>query len=53
MMAGNPNLELLVRMAEALGDVREQLVFAGGSATALPITDPAAAPVLNCYGPFG
>lgn len=32
-------------MAEALGDLREQLVFVGGTATALLITDPAAAPV--------
>lgn len=39
------NTELLLRMAEALGDLRERLVFAGGCATALFITDPAAAPV--------
>jgi predicted nucleotidyltransferase len=39
------NTELLVRMAEALGDLRERLVFVGGCATALLITDPAAAPV--------
>jgi predicted nucleotidyltransferase len=32
-------------MAEALGDLRERLVFVGGCATALLITDPAAAPV--------
>src|SRR3989304_1169164 len=41
----DPNTELLVRMAEALGDLRERLVFVGGCATALLITDPAAAPV--------
>src|SRR3972149_1422656 len=40
----DPNTELLVRMAEALGDLRERLVFVGGCATALLITDPAAAP---------
>ena len=39
------NTELLARMAEALGDLREQLVFVGGCATALHITDPAAATV--------
>ncbi len=39
----NPNIELLVRVAEALGDLRERLVFVGGTATALLITDPAAA----------
>jgi len=39
------NTELLSRMAEALGDLRERLVFVGGCATALLMTDPAAAPV--------
>lgn len=39
------NTQLLVRMAEALGELRERLVFVGGCATALLITDPAAAPV--------
>ena len=39
------NTELLSRMAEALGDLRERLVFVGGCATALLVTDPAAAPV--------
>jgi hypothetical protein len=41
----DPNVELLIRIAEALGDLRERLVFVGGCATALLITDPAAAPV--------
>ena len=41
----DPNLELLVRVAEGLGDLREQVTFVGGCATALLITDPAAAPV--------
>jgi predicted nucleotidyltransferase len=41
----DPNIELLTRVAEALGDLRERLVFIGGCATALLITDPAAAPV--------
>jgi hypothetical protein len=35
----------LAQAAEALGDLREQLVFVGGCATALLITDPGAAPV--------
>ena len=38
------NTELLMRMAKALGELRERLVFVGGCATALLITDPAAAP---------
>lgn len=40
-----PNTELIGRMAEALGELRERLVFVGGCATALLITDPAATPV--------
>jgi predicted nucleotidyltransferase len=39
------NTELLTRMAEALGELRGQIVFVGGCATALLIADPAAAPV--------
>ncbi len=41
----DPNIELLIQIAEAFGDLRERLVFVGGCATALLITDPAAAPV--------
>lgn len=41
----DPNIELLVRVAEALGDLRERVTLVGGCATALLITDPAAAPV--------
>ena len=41
----DPNVDLLSRMAESLGALREQLVFVGGCATSLLITDPAAAPV--------
>ena len=41
----DPNIELLTHMAEALGDLRERLVFVGGCATALLITDRAAPPV--------
>ena len=41
----NPNYELLAAMAKALGDLRERFVFVGGCATALLITDQAAAPV--------
>lgn len=39
----NPNIELLVRVTEALGALREQMVFVGGCATALLISDRAAA----------
>ena len=35
----DPNVALLTHVAEALGDLREQLVFVGGCATALLITD--------------
>ena len=41
----DPNIELLARVATALGDLREKVTFVGGCATALLITDPAAAPV--------
>jgi len=41
----DPNVELLARVATALGDLRERLTFVGGCATGLLITDPAAAPV--------
>jgi len=41
----DPNVELLARVATALGDLRERVTFVGGCATALLITDPAAAPV--------
>lgn len=39
----DPNVELLARVATALGDLRERVTFVGGCATALLITDPAAA----------
>jgi hypothetical protein len=41
----DPNLELLRAMALALGPLRERLVFVGGCATGLLVTDPAAAGV--------
>lgn len=44
-MIGDPNVELLARMADALGELREQVVFVGGCATGLLITDTAASPV--------
>lgn len=40
--APDPNLDLLVRVAEALGELRSRFVFVGGCATGLMITDPAA-----------
>jgi predicted nucleotidyltransferase len=40
--APDPNLDLLIRVAEALGELRERFVFVGGCATGLLITDPAA-----------
>ena len=41
----DPNLALLHAMALALGPLRERLVFVGGCATGLLLTDPAAAGV--------
>ncbi len=41
----DPNLELLRAMALALGPLRERLVFVGGCATGLLLTNPAAADV--------
>ncbi len=41
----DPNLELLHAMALALGPLRERMVFVGGCATGLLLTDPAAAGV--------
>ncbi|MDP1655896.1 MAG: hypothetical protein Q8K91_07940 [Hylemonella sp.] len=41
----NPNLELLMAMAQALGPLRERVVFVGGCATGLLITQPAVADI--------
>ncbi len=41
----NPNLALLERMVSLLGSLSEQMVFVGGCATGLLITDSAAPPV--------
>jgi predicted nucleotidyltransferase len=38
----NPNLDLLITVAKALGLLREKVVFVGGCATALLLTNPAA-----------
>lgn len=43
--AQNPNIEILEIAAQALGPICEDLVFLGGCATALLITDSAAPPV--------
>ncbi|MFZ5756128.1 MAG: hypothetical protein ACOY3X_04455 [Pseudomonadota bacterium] len=40
MRADDPNLPHLRRVAEALGDLREQLVFVGGAVAGLLVTDP-------------
>ena len=42
MRADDPNLPLLILVAEALGDLREELVFVGGCAAGLLLDDPAA-----------
>ena len=40
--AQNPNLQILMQAVEQLGDLADEMVFAGGCATGLLITDPAA-----------
>lgn len=46
MLTGiNPNIDLLEEMVERLGELTEQMVFVGGCATGLLITDKAAPPV--------
>lgn len=44
-MRHDPNLGMVVRIAEALGPLRERFVFLGGSATGLLITDEKAAAI--------
>lgn len=38
----NPNLEILMLAVDRLGDLANEMVFLGGCATGLLITDPAA-----------
>ena len=42
MRANDPNLPYLRQVAEALGDLREQVVFVGGAVAGLLVTDPLA-----------
>ncbi len=42
MRADDPNLTHLRRIAEALGELREQVVFVGGAVAGLLVTDPLA-----------
>lgn len=41
----NPNLEILLYAVEQLGELIDEMVFLGGCATGLLITDPAASPI--------
>lgn len=45
MRADDPNLPQLRQIAEALGNLREQVVFVGGAVAGLLVTDPLADPV--------
>lgn len=45
MTALDPNLERVEIVAAVLGPLREQLVFVGGCAAGLLISDPAATPI--------
>ncbi len=49
MRTQHPNLAKLELVADALGALREQLVFVGGCAVDLLLTDPAAAPARVTY----
>jgi len=42
MRSADPNLAQLRRIAQALGDLREQMVFVGGAVAGLLVTDPLA-----------
>jgi predicted nucleotidyltransferase len=41
----DPNIEILAKVAAALGELRERMTFVGGCATGLLVTDPGASPV--------
>lgn len=41
----NPNLDILIRAVDQLGDLADDMVFVGGCATGLLITDQAAPPI--------
>jgi len=43
--AQNPNKEMLILTIERLGELADEMVFLGGCATGLLITDPAAPPI--------
>src|SRR5690349_7866910 len=45
MRADDPNLPYLRHVAEALGELRELVVFVGGAVAGLLVTDPLADPV--------
>jgi hypothetical protein len=45
MRRNDPNLPLLILVADALGDLCEELVFVGGCAAGLLLTDSAAGAV--------
>lgn len=49
MRRGHPNLAKIELIADALGALREQLVFVGGCAVDLLLTDPAVAPARVTY----
>lgn len=41
----DPNIEILAKVAHAVGELRERMTFVGGCATGVLITDPGASPV--------
>ncbi len=42
MSASDPNREQLMRVAQALGDFRSEVVFVGGAPLGILVSDPAA-----------
>ncbi|NKN39919.1 hypothetical protein HFC70_26620, partial [Agrobacterium sp. a22-2] len=49
MRREHPNLAKIELIADVLGELRDQLVFVGGCAVDLLLTDPAAAPARVTY----
>lgn len=41
MRADDPNLPILIVIVQALGDLKDEMVFVGGCAAGLLLTDPA------------
>ena len=49
MIAQDPNIQKVERIAHALGGMRDKVVFVGGCSVGMLVTDSAAAPVRVTY----